>query len=136
MMTHNNFLFTSDYNTDMHRHINDLFTAAKTLDTSREARLQAADDLVEAYVAHSGKRPQGNALERLATLILRDELTDTDRMKVRNNEYPILSDDQMRRREEGEVSAILAEDVATDGRDYRPRTRDGNRKQREMTRGL
>lgn len=57
-------------------------------------------------------------------------------MKVRNTEYPFLSDDQMRRRENGEVSAILAEDVATDGRDYRPRTRDINRKHREMTRGL
>lgn len=130
----NEFLFTSDYNADMHRHIDGLFSAAKTLDTSREDRLQASDDLVESYVAHTGRRPQGTALERLATLILRDELTDTDRMKVRNNEYPFLSDDQMRRREEGEVSAILAEDVATDGRDYRPRTRDNNRKFREMTR--
>lgn len=135
MMT-NEFRFTSDYNADMHRHIDALFTAAKTLETTRAERLQASDDLVEAYVAHTGRRPQGTALERLASLILRDELTDDDRMKVRNNEYPFLSDDQLRRRENGEISAILAEDVATDGRDYRPRTRDNNRKHREMTRGL
>lgn len=66
------FLFTSDYNADMHRHIDALFTAAKTLETSRADRLQASDDLVEAYAAHTGRRPQGTALERLATLILRD----------------------------------------------------------------
>ena len=124
----NAFLFTSDYNSDMHRHIDGLFTLAKTLDTSRQDRLQASDDLVEAYVTYTGKRPDGTALGRLATLILRDELTDTDRMKVRNNEYPFLSDDQTRRREEGEISLVFAEEVGIDGRDYRAQTRDNKRK--------
>jgi len=97
------YVFTDDYKADLHDHITQLFTSAKTLNTSRAERLRASDDLIEAYFEHTETTPDGNALERLATLILRDELTDTNRMKSRNTEYPILSDDQLERREDGEV---------------------------------
>lgn len=124
------YAFTDDYKTDLHAHITQLFTLAKTLNTTREERLQASEDLIEAYYAHCEQVPDGNALERLATLILRDELTDTDRMKIRNNEAPFHSEDQMRRREDGEISFVWAENAATDGRDYTPQTRDNMRKLR------
>lgn len=48
-----------------------------------------------------GERPEPKQLERLANLLLYEELYDNDRMKVRNNEYPILSDTQIQRRQEG-----------------------------------
>lgn len=130
------FTFTANYNEELAQHIDDLFTQDKRFKLPREERLQASDSLIESYVKHTGLRPPGAQLGRLATLILRDELADTDRMKVRNNDYPIMSDDQIRRREDGEVSFKLSEEVATDGRDYRIKTRDSNRKFREMTRGL
>lgn len=95
----NTFLFTANYNADMQRHIDDLYTAAKTLITSRQERLQASDDLVEAYVSYTGKRPDSTALGRLATLILRDELTDPHPDKMTINEYPILSGWQEESRE-------------------------------------
>lgn len=101
-MTTQLYAFTDDYKADLHRHIDELYTQAKTLDTDRQTRLTESDALIEAYFAHCGYVPDSAPLERLATLILRDELTDTDRMKSRTNEYPILSDDQLERREDGE----------------------------------
>lgn len=118
MMT-NEFLFTSDYNTEMHRHIDDLFTTAKLLDTSRQDRLQSSDALVEAYVIHTDKRPDGTALGRLATLILRDELTDPTPYKTQNTEYPFESEHKKKRHNDGITSASFADSVGTDGRDYR-----------------
>lgn len=124
------YAFTADYKADMHRHIDSLYQDAKTANTSRERRLITSDALIEAYYEHSEERPDGNALERLATLILRDELTDNDRMKSRNTEYAILSDDQLGRREDGEISFKWAEEIGTDGRDYKTPTRENMRKLR------
>lgn len=131
----NEFTFTADYNADMHRHIDALFTSAKTLCTTRSDRLLASDDLVEAYVAHTGRRPDGTALERLASLILRDELTDTDAHKVTREPEPILSPTQLRRRKISEVLTDFSDEgndddssdvhnrlnqhLASDGRSYR-----------------
>lgn len=136
------YVFTDDYKTDMHRHIDTLYNEAKTSNTSRERRLTASDTLVEDYVAHSGERPDGNALERLATLILRDELTDAHPDKMAREEYPILSDTQREEREKDEIlTDFNSEDdddtnanhsrlntyLASDGKSYRTpirRTRD------------
>lgn len=126
------FIFTNDYKADMHQYIDDLFAKEKSEGTDRESRLQASDDLIESYLEYSGQRPDSTALERLGSLILRDELADRDRMKVRNNEFPFHSDDQLRRRNDEEVSITWAEDVATDGRDYRIKSRDNNRRFREI----
>lgn len=132
----NEFTFGANYNEELAQYIDELFLKDKSDKLPRQERLDSSDRLIEAYVLRTGKRPPSAQLGRLATLILRDELADTDRMKVRNNEYPILSDDQVRRREDGEVSFKLSQDVATDGQDYRRKTRDSNRKFREMCRDL
>lgn len=130
------YTFTNNYNEELTQYIDGLFTQDKAEKLARQTRLDASDSLVESYVKHTGLRPPSAQLGRLATLILRDELADTDRMKSRNNEYPIMSDDQLRRREDREVSMKMAQDMAVDGRDYRIKTRDSNRKVREMTREL
>lgn len=122
--------FTADYKADMHRHIDKLFTQAKTLNTDRQTRLNATDDLIEAYFAHTEKAPDGNHLERMATLILRDELTDPHPDKMSRAEYPIMSDSQRDERLSDEVSEIWAENVGTDGRDYKLPTRENMRKLR------
>lgn len=124
------YAFTDDYKTDLHAHITQLFTQAKTLNTTREERLHASDDLIEAYYAHCEQVPDGIALERLATLILRDELTDKHPDKMTREEYPLLSDSQREERIGDEVSFKWAEDVATCGRDYKLPTRGNLRKLR------
>ncbi len=115
--------FTSDYKTQFSEYISLLFYLAKRSTTTPEQRIERAEVITESYFKHTGYRPDSKQLDRLASLILRDELADKDRMKVRNKEYPILSDDQFERRELGEVSFKLADEVGSDGRDYRPQTR-------------
>jgi hypothetical protein len=72
------------------------------------------------------------ALERMSDLALCEELTDNDRMKVRNNEYPFFSETQLARRQEGvharsgtsgEVPLSAAESIGTDGKSYAVPTR-------------
>ena len=75
-------------------------------------------------------------LGELSDLCLYEELTDTDRMKVRDTEYPFLSDIQLARRKDGvhqrkneggqgEVSFKQAFAVGTDGANYAiPRRRE------------
>lgn len=126
------YVFTDDYKADMHHHISAMYKQAKKDELSREERLQASHDVVEAYVAHTGERPDGNALERLATLILREELTDMHPDKMTREEYPIMSDRQRDTRERGELSLKAVQDVGTDGQDYRVQSRDNNRKMREL----
>lgn len=126
------FLFSVNYTADMKRHIDDLYTTAMLLDTSREDRLHASDVLVEAYVEHTGKRPDGTALGRLATLILRDEAVDPNVHKVAHTEFPFHSARQERRRKESDIPYSIAQDVAIDGQDYRVKSRDSNRKIRDI----
>ena len=116
----------------MHTAINEAFTDFKSIQTSRRFRMDFAESLTEDYFAEHGKMPDGTILDRLATLILQDELADTDRMKMRNNEYPLLSEDQEKYRKDDERSMKAAQDVAVDGADYRVKTRDSNRRMREV----
>ncbi|MEH7456354.1 hypothetical protein V7183_03735 [Bacillus sp. JJ1127] len=58
-----------------------------------------------------GERPEPKQIERLSDLLLYEELHDNDRMKVRNNEYPIISERQLSRRHSGEVSMKVAEEI-------------------------
>ena len=116
---------------EAHDLITDEFKYYKALKTSREHRLKFAEELTERLFEQNGEMPSSSILERLATLILQDELTDRERMKARNTEYPILSTDQEKRRNKGKRSMTAAEEVATDGFNYRIRTRDSNRRMRE-----
>ena len=68
-------------------------------------------------------------LEQLANLVLHEDLTDKTQNKVREMEYPFLSDMQMARRtdgaherstgvQKGEAPFTNAETIATNGRNY------------------
>lgn len=115
--------YTIEYKDQFSEYVSLLFYLAKRSKTTPEQRIDRVKVMTDSYVEHTGLRPDHPQLDRLATLILRDELTDKDRMKSRNNEYPILSDDQLERRQSEEVSLVLAMEVGSDGRDYRPQTR-------------
>ncbi len=128
------FNFTDDYNTEFKAYVDELFTKVKEGHyADRDVRIALIDRLIESYFEVSGETPDGVQLDRLGTLILNEEYTDKDRMKVRNNENPVLSEDQLSRRRENEVSPKWGEEVGTDGRDYRPKVRDSNRKLREIS---
>jgi hypothetical protein len=107
-MTQTTFVFTTDYKNEFKRYVDELFTYAKVAGryagydlADRAERMALIDELIESYIAATGQRPDSVQLDRLATLCLREELTDTDSHKMRHNEYPIMSDTQLARRKDG-----------------------------------
>lgn len=118
-------------NQDAHNEITTRFKRYKREKTSRQERMDFAQELTDDYLYLHGKIPPTMVLDRLATLILQDELADMDIHKSLHNEYPLLSDRQQERRYDTERSIKAAQDVAIDGIDYRVRTRDSNRRMRE-----
>lgn len=119
-------------NQDAHDAITAEFTRFKNERTARQKRMAFAQQLTDAYVDYHGNRPPTSVLDRLATLILQDELADKHPDKMTRNEYPLLSASQADERYKDERSMRAADDVATDGFDYRPRNRDSNRHFREV----
>jgi hypothetical protein len=120
------------YKEQIHEDITQLQQATKRGEMPREVRLGRLGALAEEYFAKAGEMPDGVALERMADLCLWEELTDNDRMKVRNNEYPFFSETQLARRQEGvharsgtsgEVPLSAAESIGTDGKSYAVPTR-------------
>jgi hypothetical protein len=103
----------------------------------RNKRIKQIDELIENYVmVTDGKVPEPYELERLGSLILREELTDMARNKMSANENPIMSADQYARRTEGrhkrksnnskEIGFNSTQTVGVDGKDYRLPIRNNN----------
>lgn len=116
---------------DAHNEITEQFKLFRRIGTDRRSRIDFSICLTEQYLALNDKIPPTSVLDRLATLILQDEISDKNIHKSLHNEYPILSDRQQERRHCTECSIKAAQDVATDGIDYRVKTRDSNRRMRE-----
>lgn len=114
--------------------IDGLFTKAKAggLD-DRRARFDEVEALTERYFAANDEMPPAPLLDRLATLCLREEYIDPHPDKMTREEYPILTETQRDEREKTEISDTWAEEVGIDGVDYRPKTRDTNRKMHEVS---
>lgn len=119
-------------NQDLHNQITSEFKRFKNSKTSRQHRINFTEQLTEKYFSQHGKMPATSVLDRMASLILQDELADRHPDKMSRNEYPLLSEDQQRVRYGDERSLKAAQDVAVDGVDYRVRTRDSNRRMREV----
>lgn len=126
-------IFSIDYKAQFSEYVSLLFHLAKTGESTAEERVRKVGELTEAYFSHVGKHADWAQLDRLGSLILRDELTDPHPDKMTLEEYPIMSESQRDERAIKEVSLIWADEVATDGRDYRLQTRDSNRKMREIS---
>lgn len=126
--------------TTMHAEISEAFSDFKAIRTSRRHRMDFAESLAERYFAEYGKMPDGKILDRLTSLILLDDSSEKASNKTRVEEYPVLTENQYRRRTEGrhmgrltsdgklkplqrEVPFTLAATVATDGRNYAYPTR-------------
>lgn len=116
--------------------INELWTKTKSGQLPRKQRFIEIERLIDNYIMWNGKRPDAQALDRLATLCLYEEVTDSRPDKMTLEEYPVLSDNQYERRTEGkhvkrhdnngnimpnktEIPLNAAYDRGMDGRDYR-----------------
>ena len=122
-----------NYKATLHEVIDGLYKVVKEAPIA--VTFEKVRALTDTYVEETGKRPEVVALDRMATLLLNDEITDRDRMKMRNNESPILTESQREKREKGEAAFAWAQEIGADGVDYRPQTRDIKRKMRSATKG-
>ena len=76
--------------------------AGSTIPPNR--RIESADVIVEQYVEANGERPPSSVLSRLATYLDLDNTTDGNPHKSSAEEYPVLSDNQLKRRRDRELS--------------------------------
>jgi len=86
-------------------------------------RCVSVETLCEAHFEQFGKMPDSNVLDRLASLILFDDLTDDTPWKTQNTEYPIESERQELDYHKGLTARAVPESISTDGKDYRMPTR-------------
>lgn len=84
--------------------INDLWAQTKTGKLPRDERFKAVEKLTDEYIASTGERPEPEALDRLATLCLFEEVTDATPWKTKNTEYPVHSPRQQEEIEKNEAN--------------------------------
>lgn len=121
--------FSGDFKTTMKGLVDKVENLSRQ--TDREERMAIVDDLLDVYITQTGERPDGAILNRLANVVLREDLTDKSSAKTSNREYPFLNEKQLGRRKDGiqrrrnaqgvkyrEVPLEQAQNVATDGYDY------------------
>lgn len=122
--------FSGDYKEKLRNIIKQLQEDAPN--TSESYRITYIFDLINDYILQTGERPDGDALYRLSNVILYDHLEgDTRPNKVQADEYPILTDIQLRFRRSGatrernaqgviykEVPLNYAGTIATNGINY------------------
>ncbi|HDR7992626.1 hypothetical protein COK77_08075 [Bacillus cereus] len=121
------FDIKGDYKTQFETYVNTLITSLRESDSgaisNRDVRAKEIKSLTDAYVEAVGERPEPKQLERLADLLLYEELHDTHPDKMTLEEYPIMSETQLSRRHSGEVSMKVAEEYGVDRRNYKPPVR-------------
>jgi hypothetical protein len=116
----------TDYKTKLHEEITQLQQATKRGEMPRKERMGRIEALAEDYFAKAGEMPDVVALERMADLVLYEELTDNNEHKISQTEYPFLSERQYDRRDSREVKSKNDMDGnAADGQKHgRPTRRD------------
>lgn len=121
------FDINGDYKTQFETYVNTLVTSLREGDSeaisNRDVRAKEIKSLTDTYVGTVGERPEPKQLERLADLLLYEELSNTHPDKMAREEYPIMSDHQLSRRHSGEVSMKVAEEYGVDRRNYKPPVR-------------
>jgi len=110
-------------NQGLHNAISTEFTRFKREHTNRQRRIDVTERLTEQYFAEHGAMPSASVLERMATLILQDELADATPWKSQNNEYHIQSEREELDYYKGLVAKQVPDTIATTGVDMRTPTR-------------
>jgi hypothetical protein len=93
-----------DHKTQLHEDITQLQQATKRGELPREVRLGRIEALTEDYYEMAGEVPDSVALERLADLILYEDLFNPSLTKMQDEEYPIMSERQYDRRQNTEFA--------------------------------
>lgn len=121
------FDINGDYKTQFETYVNTLITTRRESDSdaisNRDVRAREIKALTDTYVGTVGEQPEPKQLERLADLMLYEELSNAHPDKMAREEYPIMSDHQLSRRHSGEVSMKVAEEYGSDKRCYKPPVR-------------
>jgi hypothetical protein len=99
--------------------IDDIIRRTRAGILGRSNRIAEIDALASAFYVGTGDRIPEGELARLTDAILDEELRDRRPDKVTLEEYPILSESQFDERRRKEIPLKVAEDVGTDGRNYR-----------------
>lgn len=123
-------VFTDEYKQQATQYAELLTTIAKQGSPNAEERVAKTFSITESYYEHAEQHMDADVLEKLADLILLDELTDTHPDKMAREEYPIMSETQQDERYRGEVNFKWAQNVDTDNVDHTVRTRDNMRNRR------
>lgn len=85
-----------DFDTSFRRSIKALYKS----DDSMDFKKSEVERMIEGYVAATGEHPSESFLEALADVLLSDVLRDNDMRKLQKYEYSILSDNQIKRRDQ------------------------------------
>lgn len=116
------FDIARDYKAKFTSYVDDLINCRESDSnaiSNRDIRAEEIKSLTDAYVETVEELPDEFELERLADLLLYEELHDKDRMKVRNNEYPFLSERQLLRRRSEETFDKMYEEYSVDKRNHK-----------------
>lgn len=119
-------VFTGDYNevkAQMGEYIDLLFALAKGGNSTATERISKVEEVTEAYYEKLERHATSNELERLASLILYEELTDDTPYKTKNTEYPIESERQKLDYYNGLTMRKVPDTIGMDGNDHRLPTR-------------
>ncbi|WP_303984523.1 hypothetical protein [Niallia circulans] len=104
---------------ELYEDITDIYERTKAGELVRSRRIVEIDKLTEDYFSKVGEKPDSTALERMANLLLYEDLTNSHPDKMAREEYPIMSESQREERLKTEASEKLAEEYGDDGRNYR-----------------
>ena len=88
------------HTTQAHEYIDELIDEAYRQRPGPQERVQKASALCEAHYEQIGRYPDSSVLNRLAWYIVIDDMIDRHPDKMTREEYPIMSDDQLERRDE------------------------------------
>ncbi|EMT54736.1 hypothetical protein I532_03990 [Brevibacillus borstelensis AK1] len=113
----------ADYKSAFSAAVSELTASNRANPIPRSERMALIEALTDEYVASTGERPDVAELERLADAVLYEELTDSHPDKVTRTEYPIMSEQQLARRQNASAPLHAAHYEGTDGRNYRVPTR-------------
>lgn len=105
------YKFSDDYKTDFIAFVDDLFLRLDTLGCAiytQEERIADVKRLTDDYVSQTGKRPATGQLDRLSTLILKEDKKKRKGVLVKREEYPFLSERQFETRMRNEVAFVGA----------------------------
>ncbi|MDI3412550.1 hypothetical protein QKW52_29225 [Bacillus sonorensis] len=107
----------------LHEMITELQQRTKAGELDRIQRIEEITALSDAYFDAVGEHPDSIALERMANLVIYEEITNPHPDKMAREEYPIMSETQREERIKSEASEKLAEEYGADGRNYKVPTR-------------